>query len=137
MNLRDVPPKPKWWQLYLTFPLLVALFLLDTHLNLSTGGHQIVQLGSLFLEFGLVQLWLKSNARALMHMDEEELGRTIHVIEIPPAVPSESEGGGRPTLALPPNEIPGVLGDTFEMDYVDAKSFEIGTTSSEARKEEK
>ncbi len=125
MSIRDVPPKPKWWQLYLTFPLLMGLFLLDTHLNISTGGHEIVQLGSLFLEFGLVQVWLKSNGRALRHMDDEEISRTLRIIEIPPAMPGDSPERSQPLLLPRPTEIPGVLSDTFEMDSVDAKAYAV------------
>ncbi len=130
MNRRNVSPKPKWWQLYLTFPLLVGLFLLDMHLRLSTAGHEIVQLGSLFFEFGLVQAWLKANAGALSHIDEEEFSRTIRVIEIPP-LPREEEHNERPILALPPAGIAGVLGDTFEMNRVDANSCEADAPEDE------
>ncbi len=137
MKLQNRHPKPKWWQLYLTFPVLAGLFVLDTHLQLSTGGHEAVQLGSLFLEFGLVQLWLHSNSSALNYMDEDEFSQTIRVIEIPPAAPSELAEGARPRLALPPSEIPSVLGDTFEMDYIDAKSFNVDAGTDSASKESK
>ncbi len=135
MPLRDKTPKPKWWQLYLTFPLLVGLFLLDTRLRLSTGGHEVVQLGSLFLEFGLVQLWLKANSRALTYMDEEEFSRTIHVYEIPPLEPTEVGEESKRGLPLPPIEIKGVLGNTFEMDYVDAKSQPADAATQAAQRE--
>ncbi len=121
MNRRNLSPKPKWWQLYLTFPLLMGLFLLDTHLRISTGGHEIVQLGSLFLEFGLVQAWMKANAGALSHMDEDEFTRTIRVIEIPPT-PRDTGQNDRQVLTVSPTEIAGLLGDTFEMEYIDANS---------------
>ncbi len=135
MRLRDKTPKPKWWQLYLTFPLLAGLFLLDTRLQLSTGGHEVVQLGSLFLEFGLVQLWLRSNSRALTYMDEEEFSKTIHVYEIPPLEPTQAGGDEARPLPLPPIEIKGVLGNTFEMDYVDAESRPVDSAAGGSRKE--
>jgi len=137
MNPRDVPPRPKWWQLYLTFPLLAGLFVLDTHLRLSTGGHEVVQLGSLFLEFGLVQFWLRANSHALTYMDDDEFARTIHVIEIPPAKLSEYQEGAQPALRLPPAEIPNVLGTTFEMDYIDAKSLEVEASTERSAKDQK
>ncbi len=132
MSPRDKTPKPKWWQLYLTFPLLIGLFLLDTRLHLSTGGHEIVQLGSLFLEFGLVQLWLRANSRALTYMDDEEFSKTIHVYEIPPFEQTQAES--QRALPVPPIEIKGVLGNTFEMDYVDAESRPVESPSEGAQK---
>ena len=136
MSAHDLGPKPKWWQLYLTFPLLVGLFLLDTHLRLSTGGHEAVQLGSLFLEFALVQVWLRANSRALTYMDDEEFSRTIHVIEIPPFEQSEADGAVQPALPAPPIEIKGVLGNTFEMDYIDPESFTVGATAGDKQKDQ-
>ncbi len=136
MNRRNVSPKPKWWQLYLTFPLLMGLFLLDTRLRISTGGHEIVQLGSLFLEFGLVQAWMKANAGALSHMDEQEFARTIRVIEIPPT-PRDTGQTDRQVLTVSPTEIAGLLGDTFEMDYIDANSCKADAPENELAKAHK
>ena len=55
---------PKWWQLYLTFPLLIALFVMDHRLKISTPGHQAVQIGIVLLVYGLIHLWLKANRSA-------------------------------------------------------------------------
>jgi hypothetical protein len=125
MKTRDLSPKPKWWQLYLTFPLLIGAFLLDSRLQLSDGGHEVVQLGSLFGEFCLVHLWLRANARALMYMDNGTFARTIRVIEIPPAEESVMDRQSRRAELLPPIEIHGVLGNTIELDFVDAKSLSV------------
>ncbi len=137
MASRDRAPKPKWWQLYLTVPLLLGLFLLDTHLRLSTSGHEVVQLGSLLLEFGVVQLWLRANSRALRYMDDEEFSKTIHVYEIPPLEPTVIGKDAQRALPLPPIEIKGVLGNTFEMDYIDANSFNVDASSDASEKEQK
>jgi hypothetical protein len=126
MSSSDSVPKPKWWQLYLTFPCLLGMFLLDTRLHLSTGGHETIQLGSVFMEFVLVQVWLRLNARALRHMDNEVPGRTFRIIEMPPATPP-----------VEPIEIKGVLGDTFEMDYVDADSYPSEATTDQVGTEPK
>jgi hypothetical protein len=125
MKSRDVAPKPKWWQLYLTFVLLIGAFLLDNRLSLSDSGHEVVQLGSLFGEFFLIHLWLRANARALTYMDEETFSGTIHVIEFPPAKEPEMDPHSRRAERLPPVEIRGVLGDTFEMDFIDARSSSV------------
>ena len=83
MSSQDV--HPKWWQLYLTFPLLLALFLLDSRLILSVRGHQAVQIGILLLVYALVHLWLKANSTALSKMDQRQYRGTIRVIRIPPS----------------------------------------------------
>jgi len=133
MAPKNVPPKPKWWQLYLTFPVLLGLFVLDTRLHLSTGGHEALQLGSLFLEFAVIQRWLHANASALNYMDDETYRRTITVIEFSPSPAAGIEGDARGAWVLPPIEIKGVLGDTFEMDTIDARSASIEESTQGAR----
>ncbi len=54
--------KPVWWLLYILIPLLMVLLVLDQELALSLLGHQIVQLGIVFLFFGLVTLWVRANS---------------------------------------------------------------------------
>ena len=124
--MRSNAVTPKWWQLYLTFPLLMGLFLLDSHLELSVGGHELFQFGSVLLEFVLVQVWLRTNASALRQMDDESYHTKITVIEIPGRDARDVSHGRRPLLPLPDAEIKGVLSDTFEMDYV-----EVGSRSHE------
>ncbi len=55
--------RPKWWQLYLTFPLLIALFAVDSRLKISMRGHQAVQIVIVLLIYRLVHLWLRANAK--------------------------------------------------------------------------
>ncbi len=137
MTMSNRRPKPKWWQLYLTLPLLGGLFLLDTRLQVSTGGHEAVQLGSLALEFLLVQAWLRANSKSLNYMDEEEFSRTIHVIEIPPLEPDKLHEEAYPALPEAPIQIKGVLGNAFEMDYIDANSFNVDAHASTRQEESK
>ena len=111
--------RPKWWQLYLTFPLLIVLFLFEHRLKLSPRGHVVAQLGILLLVFGLIHLWLQANSAALSRMDQSQDHRTITVIRIPPSQISGSDK--RPIFQLPDSEIKGVLSDTFEMDYIDVE----------------
>ena len=104
--------RPKWWQLYLTLPLLIGLFMVDFRLELSTRGHQIAQLGILVFVYWLVHLWLKANESALRKMDTPRHGTIITIIQYP----SRNQNRNQPLLQLPETEVKGVLGDTFEMD---------------------
>ena len=115
--------RPKWWQLYLIFPLLIALFMLDNRLKLSLRGHQVVQIGIILFVFGLMYLWLKANARALSEMDGSQYSGRAWVIQILPyeLTGLENENKKRPLIQLPNSEIKGMLSDTFEMDYIDAE----------------
>ena len=74
---------PKWWQLYLTFPLLIALFMLDAHLNISTLEHQAVQIGIILLVCGLMYMWVNANAAALLKIDRSEHRVRITVVQFP------------------------------------------------------
>lgn len=128
--------RPKWWHLYLTFPLLITLFLLDSRLRLSQRGHIAVQIGILLVVYGLVHLWLKANAVALSQMDRNQYRGTIRVIQVPVSLLSEAEAEKHPLFQMSHFEIKGVLSDTFEMDYVDAESFPIDEISQEEVKKE-
>ena len=113
--------RPKWWQLYLTLPLLIALFILDNRLSLSVRGHQAVQVGIILVVFGLVHLWLNANSKALSEMDQRQYHGTVTVIRVPPYHLSNTNGDKRPMLQIPDSELKGTLSDTFEMDYIDAE----------------
>jgi hypothetical protein len=126
--------RPKWWQLYLTLPLLIVLFIVDNRLRITTLGHQVVQIGIVVLVYGLIHLWLKANASALSKMDQKRVHGRITVIQAPV---SQLPGTDvrRPMFELPAAEIKGVLGNTFEMDYIDAETFPINEISRELKKE--
>ena len=113
--------RPKWWQLYLTFPLLIALFAADNRFKLSVRGHQAVQIGIVLIVYGLIHLWQKANATALSEMDRRQYRGTVTVIRIPPYPLPDTNNDRRPMLQLPDSEIKGTLSDTFEMDYIDAE----------------
>ena len=113
--------RPKWWQLYLTFPLLVVLFMLDNRIKLTQRGHIVMQVGILVLVYGLVHLWLKANSTALSKMDQKQYPGRVTVIRIPPYQLPDTSKDERPMLKLPDSGIKGILGDTFEMDYIDAE----------------
>lgn len=122
--------RPKWWQVYLTLPLLIALFLADSRLKISTRGHQAVQIGIILLVYGLIHLWLKANTAALSRMDRGQNYGRVRVIRIPVSSSQPSR-----LLQLPDSEIKGMLNDTFEMDYSHAVSFPVDEVPQEVDKE--
>ena len=117
--------RPRWWQLYLTFPLLIGLFVMDARLRISSRGHQAVQIGIILLIYGLIHVWLKANRSALSRMDQNAYGRSFRVIQIPPAELSESAHQKRSILQLSDSEIHGLLSDSMDMSYADAESFSM------------
>lgn len=117
--------RPRWWQLYLTFPLLIGLFVADARLRISSRGHQTVQIGIILLIYGLIHVWLKANRSALSRMDQNAYGRSFRVIQVPPAELSESAHQKRSILQLSDSEIHGLLSDSMDMSYVDAESFSM------------
>ena len=127
--------RPKWWQVYLTFPLFIVLFMLDSRLKLSEHGHQAVQIGIVLLVYGLVHLWLKANESALSKMDQRKFHGTVTVTRVPTYQLPEPKSERRPMFKFPDSEIKGTLSDTFEMDYIDAEFFAVDEVSQEFKKE--
>lgn len=114
--------RPRWWQLYLSFPLLIALFVVDNGIKLSTRGHEAVQIMILLLVYGFIHIWLRANARALSRMDQQSYAGAVRVIRIPIAYDSEGDYENRSTLQISESEIKGLLTDTANLNYVDADS---------------
>jgi hypothetical protein len=128
-------PRPKWWQVYLTFPLLIALFMLDNRLKLSERGHLTVQIGIILLVYGLVHLWLKANAKALSNMDQRQFHGTVTVTRVPSYQLPEPKSDKRPMFQLPDSEIKGTLSDTFEMETIDAEFIHMDEAAENLKKE--
>jgi len=128
---------PKWWQLYLTFPLLIGLFILDNRLKLSLHGHQVLQIGIIVLVYGLIHFWIKANARAFSEMDQARYGNPVRVIMISTHQFSytNDENNKRPMLQMPDSGIKGTLSDTFEMDVIDAEFFSVDEIAQNLKKE--
>jgi hypothetical protein len=123
--------RPKWWQLYLIFPLLIALFALDHRLRLPTRGHIVLQVGILLFVYGLIYLWLKANAKALSNMDQkQDHGRVIISRVLLHQLP-DSDTEIRPIFELPASEIRGLLSDTFVVEYIDAEAVPIDEVSQD------
>jgi hypothetical protein len=127
--------RPKWWRLYLTFPLLIVLFAVDSRLRISTRGHQLVQIGIVLLVYGLVHLWIKANSTAITKINREQYRGRITVIRAHLSQLPGSDKDKRSALQLAAMEIKGVLSDTFEMDYIDAESFPIEEVPQKIDKE--
>jgi hypothetical protein len=112
---------PKWWQLYVSFLVLVPAFLAENRLHISTRGHQAVQFGIILVFYGFMLLWIRINSAAMSYLDRERYTGSFKLV-----LPSSSDLAGpdgeqRQILDLPDAEIKGLLGDTFEMDYIDAE----------------
>lgn len=127
---------PKWWRLYLVFPLLIASFAVDSRLRLSIRGHQTVQILIVLIIFGYMVLWLKANARALSAMSQAQDAGRVKVIKIPPYQLSamDDEKTKRPMFQLSGSEIKGVLSDTFEMDVIDAEFYSVDNMMQDSKK---
>ena len=134
--MSSLNPRPKWWQLYLTFPLLIMLFMVDHRMRLSQRGHVVVQIGIVLLVYGLIHLWLKANAVALSKMDRDQYRGTIRVIRLPLVELPDVGVDKRRILQLSHSEITGLLSDTYEMDTIDAETFPIDKVSQEELKKE-
>jgi hypothetical protein len=118
--------RPHWWQLYLTFPLLIGLFVADSRLKLTMFGHQVVQIGIIVFVYWVIRRWLKANEGALSHMDQQEYSPTFRVIRYPVYSSEESK---QPLIQLPDSEVKGVLGNTFDVDYIDVKALPVEEVS--------
>jgi hypothetical protein len=129
--MSHVNVRPKWWLLYLTFPLLIALFILEERLQLSAGMHQALQIGIVFLVYGLIHWWLKANARALSNMDQAPYRESIIVSR----VPLRRLPHTHPMFVFPDAEIKGTLSDTFEMDVIDAEFLPSMDSVTDLKKE--
>jgi hypothetical protein len=127
--------RPKWWQLYLTFPLLIALFVAENRLKISARGHQAVQIVIVLLIFGLIHLWIKANSSALSRMDQEQYSGRFTVIRIPSDQLSDLDVEEGSRFALPLSEIKGVLSDTFDVEHIDSEAFPDYEASQELIKE--
>ena len=126
---------PKWWQVYLTLPLLIGLFAVDSRLKISSRSHQAIQIAIVLLVYGLIHLWLKANGTALSRIDREQDYGRIRAIYVPVSQLPESNDENCMKFQLPDSEIKGVLSDTFEMDYIDAVALPVDEVSQELKKE--
>lgn len=128
-------PHPKWWQLYLTLPLLIVLFLLDQRLRISTREHEVVQIGIVLIVYGLIYWWLKANSGALSHKDRQQYYGRMLILQAPPPTLSESNDRKHSLLQIPNAEVKGILSTTYEIDYIDVDAIPIEEDSQETNKD--
>jgi hypothetical protein len=114
--MRSQNARPQWWLLYLTFPLLIVLFVLEYHLQISTRGHEALQLGIILLVYGLIYAWIKANARAISRMDQGQCRGRVKIIDIPASPLSQANEASGRLVQLPNSEVKGMLSNTFEME---------------------
>jgi hypothetical protein len=74
--------RPKWWLLYLSFPLLILLFAFDHGLKISMQGHEAVQFAIILLVYALIYWWLKANSKAISRMDQKYHRGRVMIIPI-------------------------------------------------------
>jgi type VI protein secretion system component VasK len=67
--------RPAYWVVYLLYVLLVVLLFAQAALPVSTGWHQLLEIGVLGLFLGGLAWWERRNAAAL---DDETM---VHAIE--------------------------------------------------------
>lgn len=111
---------PKWWQLYLIFPLLIVLFILEHQLKISTLGHQVLQIGIILVVYGLIYRWIKANSVALSRMDQEQYYPRALILQVPPPLLPEDEIEKRSLFQFPGPEVKGILDNTMEANTFDA-----------------
>lgn len=121
--------RPKWWQLYLTFPGLLVLFALDSRLKISTRLHQLVQISILIIVYGLIHIWLKANAATLSSSDRHDHREKVHVIHI--FTHPAADQPRTTMLHLPDAEIKGILDSTYDLDIIDAETYPVEKTKVE------
>jgi hypothetical protein len=126
--------RPKWWQLYLTFPFLIVLFALENRLKISTRGHQVAQIVILLLAYGFIHLWLKANATVSRTMEPRQFHGTVAVMRVHPYKFSTSTNN-HTGFQLSDPDLKGTLSDTFEMDYIDAEFVPMDEAVENSKKE--
>jgi hypothetical protein len=124
--------RPKWWQLYLTFPLLLVLFIIDHRLNIPTREHEPVQIGIILFVYGLIYWWIKANSRAISRIDQQQYYGKVRVIQIHLLQFSEANDERSPMFQLPDSEVKGMLSNTFE---IEADTSMVDQASSQLNKE--
>jgi hypothetical protein len=67
--MRREKDRPSWWHLYVLGLAIVGLLVLGALAPTSERGHQAAAMGAVLLACGLVEVWLRANRRALLHIE--------------------------------------------------------------------
>lgn len=73
--VRYKPRRPAWSILYALVPLMGGLLMLEYHASFSPGWRECVHIGIVLFIYGLVWLWLRANAVALLDVGRDTDGR--------------------------------------------------------------
>ena len=68
--------QPIWWVLYTLAALMGGLLVLESEISLSPDGHKFAQISIVVYIYGLVWLWLRANALALLRVDKRTYKKT-------------------------------------------------------------
>jgi hypothetical protein len=60
------PVRPRWWQLFGVLLLGVVLLAISHELSMSADGHTLSQFVIVVVVFGLMSIWINTNAAALL-----------------------------------------------------------------------
>jgi uncharacterized membrane protein YhaH (DUF805 family) len=53
--------RPSYWKLWLLFPIMLGLLLMEHQITFSSMGHHIAQVTIVLLVYGLMFYWLKDD----------------------------------------------------------------------------
>lgn len=59
------PGRPKWWVLSILVVFIFILFGLEVRAPFTRIGHTVVEVGLVFVLYGLMMVWLRANEAAL------------------------------------------------------------------------
>jgi hypothetical protein len=100
--MRSWNRRPRWLLLYLIVPLGVGGLVLEHHLHLTQNGHKVVLLLIIVAVYGLMGMWVRSNATALQDLDGEAYRkqRRDPAVYGTPEFPTQAQYHYRETMAL-------------------------------------
>jgi len=82
--------KAAWWQMFASVPLMLALLIGETRLDLPQWAQEVVMIGIVIATFGVMLIWLHINAE-LLYREEFENGKSFDDLRITVYEPSSRE----------------------------------------------
>jgi hypothetical protein len=73
--------RPAWWQLYILFPLMIGLILLEQFRPLPETAPELVDVGIVMLSFGAMLGWMRINS-GLIESEEMQKDRSLRNLKI-------------------------------------------------------
>jgi len=78
--VRNEKSHASWWQLYLLGLGMIGLLVLGALAPISERGHQAAAIGTWLLASGLLGIWLRANAAALLRVSRLLLAQQPHPV---------------------------------------------------------